>query len=785
MNTLVTDAISAIRPFPGGDPAADPGAIVAGANWRITVLRDGLFRVEWSDDGGFEDRASTFAIRRRLAVPDYTVRHIDGVVEISTGRARLRYDGRPFSARGLSVETRAGGAHRWRYGENAGNLGGTGRTLDDVDGRMPLEPGVLSRDGVAVVDDSDSFVFDRSGWIATRVPGRRDISIFAYGDDFDDALRAYYDVSGAPSLLPRWALGNWWSRYHRYTDATYLELMDRFAADDLPFSVAVVDMDWHHVDSVPPRFGTGWTGYSWNRALFPDPEAFLAQLHSRNLRVALNLHPADGVRAFEDQYRPMATALGRNPDSEEPIAFDPVDPTFLKAYFEVLHHPLEAQGVDFWWIDWQQGQASRLPGVDPLWILNHFHYLDSSRGGAPGMVFSRYAGPGSQRYAVGFSGDAVISWASLAFQPEFTATAANIGYAWWSHDIGGHINGVRDDDLATRWVQFGVFSPIMRLHSASNAFIRKEPWHFPLEPRAAMSDALRFRHRLIPYLHTMNHRAAAGTPLVRPMYHLFPQREEAYTVPNQYAFGTELIVAPVVEPRDPITLLGSAPAWLPPGSWTDIFTGVSYRGDRFVTLHRSLQTIPVLIREGGIVPLDASAGLDATANPATLEVLVAPGASGAFTLVDDGDHPDDGLCETELAWDDERRTFRVGPARGATQLVPASREWRITFLASRGARGGEGATAADRFTVVLTADAATGAELTLAEPPAPSTAHRTMLRKILQEAQISNASKPTIWSALDEDASPAERAHSLSSLELPAPLRDALLELVESRPVAG
>lgn len=784
MNTRATESTPAIRPLAGSDPAADPGAVVTGANWRITVLHDGLFRVEWSEDGGFEDRASTFAIRRRLAVPDYAVRRIDCGVEITTARARLRYDGRPFSARGLSVETLGHGAHRWRYGENTGNLGGTGRTLDDVDGRMPLEPGVLSRDGVAVLDDSDSFVFDRSGWIATRVPGRRDISIFAYGEDFGDALRAYYDVSGTPSLLPRWALGNWWSRYHPYTDAAYLGLMDRFAADGLPFSVAVVDMDWHHVDSVPPRFGTGWTGYSWNRELFPDPAAFLGQLHRRNLRVALNLHPADGVRAFEDQYRAMAGALGRNPDSDEPIAFDPVDPAFLKAYFEVLHHPLEEQGVDFWWIDWQQGQSSRIPGVDPLWILNHFHYLDSSRSGAPGMTFSRYAGPGSHRYAVGFSGDAVISWASLAFQPEFTASAANIGYAWWSHDIGGHINGVRDDDLATRWVQFGAFSPIMRLHSASNAFIRKEPWHFPPEPRAAMSAALRFRHRLVPYLHTMNHRAAAGTPLVRPMYQLLPQREEAYTVPNQYAFGTELIVAPIVEPRDPTTLLGSARAWLPPGSWTDIFTGVSYSGDRFVTLHRDLQTIPVLIREGGIVPLDASSDLDATVNPATLEVLVAPGASGAFTLVEDGDGRESGTCETELAWDEERRTFRVSPARGATQLVPVRREWRVTFLASRSA-GGESSTADDRFTVVLTADSATGAELTLDEPPAPSTAHRTMMRRVLQGAQLSNASKPVIWSALDAATTPAEQAHSLTVLELPDSLRDALLELAESRLVAG
>ena len=166
---------------------------------------------------------------------------------------------------------------------------------------------------------------------------------------------------------------------------------------------------------------------------------------------------------------------------------------------------LEDQGVDFCWIDWQSGPYSRLGGVDPLWMLNHFHFLDSARDGRRPLTFSRYAGPGSHRYPVGFSGDSVISWASLDFQPEFTATASNIGYGWWSHDIGGHWGGSRDDELTARWVQLGVFSPILRLHSSASPFLVKEPWNYPAETAAAMGDALRLRHRLVPYLHTANH----------------------------------------------------------------------------------------------------------------------------------------------------------------------------------------------------------------------------------------------------------------------------------------
>lgn len=799
MHSPTDGPLPTIRPFPGSEPVADDDAVVQGDHWRITVLGDGLFRIEWSDDGGFEDRASTFAVRRRLPVPEYTVvRRGDGV-EVTTDRATLRYDGRPFSATGLVVETSGADANRWRWGQEPRDLGGTGRTLDDVDGRMPLESGVLARDGIVALDDSDSFLFEDDGWVGSRVPGRRDVQVFAYGRDYDEALRAFHAVSGPPTRLPRWALGNWWSRYHPYSDESYLALLDRFAEEHLPFSVAVVDMDWHRVDSVPPRFGNGWTGYSWEPSLFPDPPAFLAELHRRGMRTTLNLHPADGVRAFEDAYPAMAAATGIDPDTEQTVAFDPTDPVFLRAYFEHLHRPLEEQGVDFWWIDWQQGRTSGMPGVDPLWVLNHFHLLDSARDGGAGMTFSRYAGPGSHRYAVGFSGDAVVSWASLAFQPEFTATAANVGYPWWSHDIGGHTRGVRDDELATRWVQFGVFSPIMRLHSANNPFIRKEPWLFPAEPRAAMGDALRFRHRLVPYLHTMNHRAAAGTALVRPVYHLEPHRDEAYRVPNEYAFGSELLVAPIVEPRDPVTLRGRARAWLPMGTWTDVFTGTTYAGDRFVDLHRGLDTIPVLLRAGGILPLAAPDESDATVNPAALEVLVAPGAPGRFTLVEDreeqtgsstgtgtgtgpgtGSGPDGGVCRTTLTWDHDAAVFRIDPAEGDLGSVPPRRRWRVTFLGAPAAGQEVDAVSADRFSLDLDVATDAGAVLTLAGAPTTGVDARDAARELLEGAQAGNAEKLTAWEVVDREAPRADRIAELETVGLPGSLRSALVELLGS-----
>ncbi len=671
-----------------GRPSANEAAVVLGDRFRITVLTDGLLRLEYAADGRFEDRASAFAMFRDLPVPQYRV--IEGLhrLEILTDRVHLVYDRGPFTTSGLSIQVRGNVSNYhsvWRFGEAVPDLGGTARTLDNADGAVPLEPGVVSRWGYAVLDDSRTLVLDDDGWVAPRDGTRTDLYFFGYGRDYRDAVRALYAVSGPTPLLPRFALGNWWSRFHPYTAQEYTDLIRRFERAGIPFSVSVIDMDWHLVD-IDPTYGSGWTGYTWNRKLFPDPAQFLGWLHEHDLRVTLNVHPADGVRAFEDAYPEMAKSMAMDPSLGDPIAFDVTDQQFLTAYFDVLHRSLERDGVDFWWIDWQSGPHSRIAGIDPLWMLNHFHFLDNARDGNRPLTFSRYAGPGSHRYPVGFSGDSLVTWASLDFQPYFTACASNIGYGWWSHDIGGHMFGCKDDELATRWVQLGVFSPIMRLHSGFSPFNGKEPWRFGAEAQAVMTDFLRLRHRLLPYLHTMNHLAARdGSPLVQPMYWSYPESPDAYQVPNQFTFGSELLVAPITSPKYQSLQLGSVPAWLPAGIWVDIFTGLVYAGGRQVVLHRDLTSIPVLARSGAIVPLSGElVPGNSPDNPDTLEVLVVVGADGAFELIED-DGTGSGLdaaavARTSVVFDQRDGVVTVGPAFGAPGCLPERRSWTITFL---------------------------------------------------------------------------------------------------------
>ncbi len=398
--------------------------------------------------------------------------------------------------------------------------------------------------------------------------------------------------------------------------------------------------------------------------------------------------------------------MGIDPKTERAVEFDCTDKQFIDAYFDIVHHEHEEQGVDFWWIDWQQGDKSKIEGVDPLWVLNHFHFLDNGRGGSRPLILSRFGGPGSQRYQIGFSGDTIMTWDSLNFQPEFTATSSNIGYGWWSHDIGGHMHGYKDDELTTRWVQLGCFSPILRLHSSNNIFNTREPWAFLPEYCAVMEDTLRFRHRLIPYLYTMNARSASeDEPLVQPMYWDYPYQDEAYNVPNQFKFGTELIVAPITSKRDSSTHLGAVKAWLPKGPrYVDIFSGIVYDGDRSLLLHRPLQGYPVLAPEGAIIPLDAAwRPKNGSPNPTGFEVLLVVGADGFFNLVEDdgtGTHvaagdfmmiADDGMevdsgsesvkfSYTPITYKQSTGVITIGPTSPLDPSIPKNREWKIRLI---------------------------------------------------------------------------------------------------------
>ncbi len=685
--------------------------VVAGENYRITVLTPKLLRMEYAENGCFADLASQTVFFRDFPAGEFISGIEDGVLTVETEALRLRYAvEKPFGEDSLNIQLKIEPASSWNFGEDFEDLGGTACTLDRVDGRFPVDRGVCSRNGFSVIDDSESLLIGDNFQIVVRPENAMDVYFFGYGFSYLEAVQDLYRLTGAPSMLPAYALGNWWSRYYAYTQQEYLNLMDRFREEDVPFSVGVVDMDWH-ITKIPDElkvseanhslYGSGWTGYTWNKELFLDYKQFLRDLHDRNLKTALNLHPAVGTRCHEEMYEEMAKANGIDPATKQRVPLDILSKKHMASYFDILHHPYEKDGVDFWWMDWQQGtdywwiHEKNAPGeykdprerMDPLWLLNHLHILDISRdGNKRPMFFSRYSGPGSHRYPVGFSGDTFVSWDSLKFQPEFTATASNIGYSWWSHDIGGHNLGVADNELYIRWVQLGVFSPINRLHSTKDRFMFKETFQFREEVKNIASHWLRLRHSLFPYLYTMNYRNHHDLqPLVQPMYYSHPKCNAAYRVPNQFWFGSELVVSPITQKNDPASCLGQADVWLPKGDWFDFFNGLHYHSNRGreIEVFRSLDGMPVFAKAGAIVPMANYAKHDnRLSNAEDMSILVFPGQSNSFVLYEDageGDAYKNGAFTTtvmELQWGKEA-VFTIRPAQGNLSLIPHRRTWRI------------------------------------------------------------------------------------------------------------
>lgn len=671
-------------------PVPESAAVILAPHARFTVLTARLIRMEYSPTDEFEDRASQAFWHRRQPVPQVQVSHRPTHTEIETEHLRLRYvpGAKGFTHQTLSVEVKATG-QTWSYGDKprtAQNLLGTARTLDEAQGSIHLEPGLMARAGWAVVDDSRSLVFNAHSWLEPRAhPANLDLYFFGYGHDYLGCLQDFAKVAGTAPLIPRWALGNWWSRYWAYTQTELTELMQAFRQHEVPLSVCIVDMDWHITQT--GNTSTGWTGYTWNKELFPDPAGFIEWLHRQGLKTALNLHPAEGVHPHEAQYPALAAHLGADPALGEPIPFNIADPHFAEGYFKILHHPLEAQGVDFWWLDWQQGTLSALPGLDPLWWLNHLHFHDLARDGRKRpFIFSRWGGLGNHRYPIGFSGDTHVTWDALNFQPYFTATAANVGYGWWSHDIGGHMGGVEDGELYTRWVQYGVFSPIFRLHSSNNPYSDRRPWAWDAEVFRLTRAAMQLRHALIPYIYSMawrNH--THNQPLITPMYYSHPEAEDAYHCRQQYWFGSELLAAPFTTPADPDTHLAHQPVWLPPGDWFNFFTGERWTGGRWAEVYGDLTDIPIFAKAGAIVPLAPRGGREAggTANPAALAVNLFPGADGQFDLYeDDGEttayqQGRQAITPFTQTWRAGELRFTIAPVIGDPTLIPAQREYQI------------------------------------------------------------------------------------------------------------
>ena len=483
---------------------------------------------------------------------------------------------------------------------------------------------------------------------AGTAPGRVDWYLFGSGLDFKGALRDLAALSGEQPVPPRYAFGVWFSRWWPYADWESEALLREFDERGVPCDVLITDMDWHHT-CYRRTYGSDaeksmdashnwpcWSGFSFDRKYFASPETFLGWCKARGVHNGFNLHFQSGlVKAEEDgaHWESFAAAMGL-PRTAEFAAFDPLNETYSTHFHTHVLAPLERQGVDFWWLDWQQGEAlfagSDVPEANPTWWLNYIYgtqpdgrAADRALQAAPTqaaptqaaprynikrprdmplrrrLIMHRWGGLGNQRYPIGFSGDTASSWASLAFQPHFTSSAANVNFGYWSHDVGGFYEPC-EPELYVRWIQFGALSPIFRSHGFRATNIEKRFWIFDDQYFVPMRAALRLRLELLPHLYTAARLAFDGGPSpIRPLYHEWPHLDAAFKYPNQYLFGEAMAVAPVTKRCDASAPLArGVRLWVPPGQWVLTHTGLAIDGTRPVEGAFALDEIPILVQSG-------------------------------------------------------------------------------------------------------------------------------------------------------------------------------------------
>ncbi|WP_436530801.1 TIM-barrel domain-containing protein [Actinoplanes sp. HUAS TT8] len=675
------------------------GQTVRAGHLRVQVLSPTLLRLEYAADDRFEDRPTFNAVDRDPGRTWFHASTSRGELLVRTSAVTLRYrlNSGPVAAANTALDFRGGSAHPAFGAEPGEPLGGWYRGLDYYAGQagpvdqLSLHPGLLDRRGWYLLDDTATALKSGDQLVArpARTGSYQDGYLFGYGHDYPRALADLRTLTGPSVLPPEWAFGTWFSKYQAYSVADYEnQLLPAFRSNRVPLDSLVMDTDW--------KAPNQWAGWNWNSALFPDPAAFLARLRSEGINATLNVHAAisgDDPRFAQAQ----ATAKGRlqpsaNSFAPNPFRFDWGDPDQAAAFAQ-LHLPFEQQGVRQWWLDYCCDDSTvSTPGVTPDSWVNELYRRDGDARGLRGFALSRIgsafpsyqmvgsSGPWAEhRSTVHFTGDTEATFDTLKFAAAMTpAEGASIGQSYVSHDIGSFAGKHLSDDLYLRWVQLGAFQPILRLHSDHGDRL---PWEYDDAVSGPAADFLRLRESLVPYLYTAaRQNYDTGMPMARALYLNWPEQAAAYEHDTEYMLGDSLLVAPVTTPG----LSTTAPVWFPPGTWTDFFTGETFRGPATRTVGATPDHMPVYVRAGGILAQRAGDVNVAEQAKDRLTLTAYPHDSTTISVYEDAG---DGLgyrtgqsARIPVRYTEGRRSaLTVGPVTGSYPGAPATRRYTVAF----------------------------------------------------------------------------------------------------------
>ena len=670
----------------------DEKNVIKGKNYRISIITDRVIRLEYSPSGEFVDKATQLISNRNLGLATFKVEQNMQILSISNRYFSLLYNKEnsfvgtkvePGKNLKITLNTRDNkNIKDWYYQKvEARNMLGNMVSVD-MNTDFNLNKGLYSLDGFSSIDDSHTKIINDDGTLSNKPEGYVDIYVFMYDRDFKQAMLDYYKMTGFPELIPRYAFGNWWSRNITYDDNGVDQLIRNFERKKIPVGVMLFDHDWHYRDVGNLR-GLK-TGYTFNANVIKKPENMFEKFHKRGIRVGLVIDPTEGIYNHEQFYPQAKEILGLSENTL--IKFDPLNPRLLDVVLKMFIHPLESFGADFFWSDYKGDN-----NILKLWAFNHYMALDSSRNlNKRRMLLGRNGIYGGHKYGVLYGGSSEISWKELSTLPFKYLNASNIGNSFWSHDVGGNHGGVEDSELYIRHLELAVFSPILRFHAARGPYYKREPWNWDAKTESIAVEYLRLRHRLIPYIYTEAYNyVKSGTPLIQPFYYNYMWTYDDDLYRNQYYFGSQLLVCPILTKKDVVMNRTVHRFFIPEGIWYDFKTGKKFLGNKKHLMFFKEEDYPVFAHAGSIIPLSNRSDYNNTGIPTDLEFNIFPGVSNTYNLYEDDGvtslYKEGYFLKTSIDYNYlfNNYTVIIRSVEGKSGIVPEKRNYKMVFRNTR------------------------------------------------------------------------------------------------------
>ena len=652
---------------------ANKECVFMGNKYRITVLTERLVRLEYSENGMFEDYPTELIWYRNFPKPEFIVNETNKVLNIKTRYFDLTYlkekkfnSGKLNPTKNLRIDLLNNDKKTWYYGHpEVRNYDTSVFGLKDTNSKK-LSKSLYSIDGFSSIDDSNSSIILENGQFKKRDNAGIDIYVFLYNKDFYYCLNDYFMLTGYPPLIPRYALGNWWDKDDFYSEFEIAKIVKKFEDNNIPMSIFILNK-WQKEND-----------FEFNE-LYKDPKSIATYLHSKNIKFGLSINMLDNFKNNSLIYNKVKDYL--LVDKNGNIPFNLFDARVIDAFLKLILHPLDNIGVDFYSIDTFDSN-----NLENLSIFKHYIYYDSLRNNLKRPLISApnytYA---SHRYPILYAGKSDVSWDTLKKIPSFNAKAINMGISFWSHDAGGSSNGVEDSELFVRFIQLSTFSPILRLGSDSGKYFKREPWKWVLKPKEISTRFLNLRHKLIPYLYTESYKYFKyGKPLIEPIYYSHPMLYDSSLYKDEYYLGQTFLISPITSKKDYLMDRVIQKIYIPDGMWYDFFTGKQFRGNkRYVSFYKD-QEYPVFVKAGAIVPISLNK-LNDTSSPKSMEIQVFPGANNTYSIYEDdgvtnnylkGDYL---ITNIEFVYEKNNYKLTILPVSGKKGIVPDKRNYKIRF----------------------------------------------------------------------------------------------------------